>query len=169
MVHPLQFDGVDGKHFCRECGEHFKPPDASKALQDISLSILWGICPPCRERINDWWKMQKDSGRHICDYSIEQLKERHKNVLALIPKYSVRVIGTMLMGHYYLDGFGSRSCAGKMAELVSGDEEYLMFYCGSSEYLELCMEGRPMHLVNEELINDFNKACQDDDERCQKE
>jgi len=79
---------------------------------------------------------------HICDFSIDELKEKHKNVLILIQheKYDYKTIGLLLSGECYDNVWDSRSCSGHMSKLVNG-KDYLDFYCGSSSYYWLCFLG----------------------------
>jgi len=84
---------------------------------------------------------------------MDTLRKRHKHVLALIGKYNFRKIGTLLSARYY-NVWQSRSCSGVMSDLVGG-EDYLDFYCGSSDYayLSVCFAEE-----NEELLRDFEEA-----------
>jgi hypothetical protein len=141
---------------CGDCGGLYNVPNEEEHMVGI-----WNSCPACKKLMAEWWGAQKE-GEHICDYTVEQLKERHKNALALIERYGVQTIGTLLLGRYYLNGFNSRSCSERMAFLVGG-VGYMDFYCGSSNYLELCMEGRQIHPTNKELLGEFNEACEKDE------
>jgi hypothetical protein len=82
---------------------------------------------------NFWREHHKKKFDHICDFTLEQLRERHKNVLRLVGKHEPILIGTLLAGEYYGEAWGSRSCSGHLACLV-GTNDYMDFYCGGSTY-----------------------------------
>lgn len=85
-----------------------------------------------------WVEQRKKKHKHICSISFGKLKKLHSKELSKIKSRRDAVrIGTLLMGDYYLDGFGSRSCSARMASLVGYDMDYLNFYCGGSSYYEL--------------------------------
>jgi len=79
---------------------------------------------------------------HICDFSIDELKEKHKNVLELLKlgNYDYKIIGLLISAECYDNVWGSRSCSGHVSDLVGG-KDYLDFYCGSSNYYWLCYLG----------------------------
>ena len=82
-----------------------------------------------------WKERNKKKYDHICDFSLEELRERHKEELSKIKSYEDAVrVGIKLMGDYYLDGFHSRACSKRMAELVGHGTNYLDFYGASGFY-----------------------------------
>jgi hypothetical protein len=98
---------------------------------------LFPLCPECEKKAQKFWDIHNGKGQeHLCDLTDKQFNKRHKNVLRL--KEDRTVIGTLLMGDYYLGGFSSRSCSERMASLM-GNGDYLSFYCGSSSYLIIKM------------------------------
>ena len=87
-------------------------------------------------RGKEFWdneRKNEDKKEHICDIDDDKLFKRHKNVLSLIGKYDPVSIGMLIAGKYYHDVWSSRSCSGTMAHLV-GTDDYMDFYCGSSNY-----------------------------------
>jgi len=92
----------------------------------------------------EFWKERegKEYG-HICDVSLEELKERHRDELSTIDSREKAVeVGIRLMGDHYLDGFSSRSCSSRMAELVGYETNYMDFYCAGAEYYWIEQERR---------------------------
>lgn len=90
----------------------------------------------------EFWAEEKEKEHeHICEFSLEELRERHKEELKTIESERDAVtVGIKLMGDYYQDGFSSRSCSRRMAELVGHGTSYLDFYGSSSEYYYLRRE-----------------------------
>ena len=99
-----------------------------------------------------WDNFRKDDDKklHICDFSIDQLKNMHMHVLQLIPKYDPVIIGLLIAGKYYRDVWASRSCSGNLAELV-GTNDYLDFYCSSPVYYTIITLCNP-------IVAEFEKA-----------
>lgn len=106
-----------------------------KEIEDMLIEIS-GIDQKEAEKF--WEERRKKHYKHICDYSLDELRERHKLELKKIYNRRKAVeIGILLMGDYYLDGFSSRSCSGWMSQLIGNDTEYLDFYGSSSSYFYL--------------------------------
>lgn len=81
-----------------------------------------------------WVERRNKKYKDIIDFSIEELREKHKEELNKIHnKQDAENIGILLMGDYYLEGFSSRRCSRKMSELVGHRTIYMDFY-GSSCY-----------------------------------
>ena len=99
---------------------------------------------------------KKDSARkHICDFTIEELKQKHANALKLIPAQDRISIGLLIAGKYYNNVWNSRSCSAHLSELVGG-KDYLDFYCSSSNYYFL------MKLIKPPIVELFNQADKKD-------
>lgn len=100
-----------------------------------------------------WEEHRKKKFDHICDFTLEQLRKRHKNVLHLVGKYDPVLIGLLLAGKYYDNVWGSRSCSGHLAELV-GTNNYLDFYSSGSSYAIMSVYRR----LSDPLFIDFEEA-----------
>ena len=99
----------------------------------------YGILPPDPEKF--WKQRKKKKYEHICKYSIRVLRKRHRDRLSKIKDYESAVrVGTLIMGDFYLNGFASRSCCARMAELVDHGTDYLDFYCGEIAYYRYKVE-----------------------------
>ena len=82
-----------------------------------------------------WADRWKKRYKWICDFSLEELKEKHKEKLDTIHnKEEAENVGILIMGDYYLEGFSSRKCSKLMAKLVGYETEYMDFYGSSSYY-----------------------------------
>ena len=92
-----------------------------------------------------WEEYRKtDSARaHIRDFTIEELKQKHANVLKLIPAQDRISIGLLIAGKYYDNVWNSRSCSAHLSELIGG-KDYLDFYCSSRNYYFLIKSGQPI-------------------------
>ncbi len=88
-----------------------------------------------------WEERRKKHHENINGYTLEELKEKHKNELSKIHnKEEAENIGIMIMGDFYLGGFSSRSNSRKMSELVGYETNYMDFY-GSSCYYYMMKGG----------------------------
>jgi hypothetical protein len=95
---------------------------------------------------------------HICDFSIEELKRKHKNVLSLCDKYDTYSIGILIAGECYKDVWSSRACSGHLASLMGyGDNAYMEYYCSSSNYYFMCS-------CDSQMMKDFQIAMKLDNE-----
>lgn len=117
------------------------------------------------EEASRFWEIFHDTHKdlpHICDFSIKELSEKHKNVLALRDKYDPWLIGLLLGAECYDSVWTSRSCSEHLADLIGvhgekdevlGDTDYLEYYCGSSNYFDF-MFFHP----DRRLLKDFEDA-----------
>jgi hypothetical protein len=161
---------------CHLCEEEIKGESFSWTI----LTEPYPVCKECREFLDEeeaqgdlasrfWEEYDKahQSLPHICDFSIEELKEKHRNVLNLCKKYDKQIVGLYLGAECYSDIWASRSCSGHMARLVGieseidpddgADNSYCWFYCQSSSYYIV-----KMLYHDKEFEEDFRKAMESD-------
>ena len=119
------------------------------------------LCEECKKKAEVFWKEHKGEGQeHICDVSDDDFVKKHMHVLELAERSDPWVIGCLLMGDYHVDGFSSRSCSGRMAELM-GVGDYMEYYCASSSYIDMKL-GWTKGL--EELLSEYEEADKRDRE-----
>jgi hypothetical protein len=151
---------------CDICEEEIEGiPHVNKKVLFWKKSLL---CDECHKAVREWNKIGRQASifwdnynnthnnlPHICDFSLDELRRRHANVLKLVSEYSARDVGLLIAGECYENVWGSRSCSGTLARLMEidvGDEDaYLWYYCSGSSYFDLVYYGDP-------LIEAFIKA-----------
>lgn len=132
---------------CKLCNQKIKGKPYEWKLFEWSDDVE-SICLECHLEIEEsdsvgpiasgFWKNYHDTHQdlpHICDYSIEELKKRHVNVLQLCQQYDPWLIGLLIAGELYDNVWSSRSCSGHLATLI-GTNNYTDYYCGSSNYFD---------------------------------
>jgi hypothetical protein len=140
------FDLVDAE--CEWCGAKCKKEKI----------IYNALCGTCKVKCDTFWRdFHTRKFKMLPD--VPTMRELHKNVIKLAKKKPERahIIGTLLIGkHYGGDVWSSRSKSGEIAELFDGD--YMMFYCGSSTYVDIYLSPLSLRAKIQQLIRDFEKA-----------
>jgi len=93
----------------------------------------------------EFWKeyvKKSEAYPEVIEFSIKELKNRHKNAIALLQKYPslFEYIPILIAGDYYKNVWDSRFSSGYLAEIF--DLDYEVIYCSSSTYYELKVEDK---------------------------
>jgi len=128
---------------CHWCGK--------KCMAEFAF---FALCDDCEKKCDAFWEdFRKRKFDDLDDFTVTQLVDRHRNVLAL-SGVDAYLLAQLLVGTYYGDKvWSSRSTSGHIASLFGDD--YMLCYCASSTYAEL------MYHPTEEMkeaVKAFEKA-----------